>query len=302
MAREPKPGKIRVENSPMGARDVGRWLKTCLYMIVEEDEEARRLVLIQCCHIIQGNKRGEHVFDIKVPRNADEDWAEATGCEIYSKLQLEVANLGGIQRYVLYAYHDRDNERHTSRFVLKFEGISEDDTDLMTEGTTKDGLVAQLARHSETQMKIMTGMVGMFTQTTQGIIARQNTMIEKLLEEKLDNIELVQAMSADKEEREVKMIQAKAKAEGVKNLVEKLGLLLPSVANKLAGQQVFPVQETAVSMMTKALVTSLATDEERMAKLVALMKPEEVVAFSNLYEAVSTQPSHTDGKNDPETH
>jgi hypothetical protein len=274
----------RIEMCPVAARDVARWLKTCLYMVAEDDEEPRRLMQIQCCHIVHGSKRGEHVFDVKVPKAANDDWAESTGIEIYSRLQLEVSNLGGLQRYVLYAYH---NDRHTSRFMVRFEGTDEDD-ELTSEAPTKEGLLAQLMRHNEVQQKALVSMMGTLSQASQSIIGRLTAMNEKLLEDKLDTIETMQALTSDKDDRDVKMIQAKAKAKGVEELVGRLGLLLPAIANKLAGQQVFPVQESAVTMMTKALVTSLATDEKRMEQLITLMKPEEVVAFSNLFQALNT--------------
>jgi hypothetical protein len=303
MTKEGKLTKARIETSPVGARDVTRWLKQCLYMVAEDDEEPRRLVQIQCCHVTHGSKKGEHVFDVKVPKSANDDWADSTGLELYSRLQLEVSNLGGLQRYVLYAYHSGDNERHTARFVVRFEGTDEDD-ELTTETPTKEGLLAQLMRHNEVQQKVLVSMMGTLSQTSQSIISRLTAMNENLLNDKLESIEAMQAITADKDEREVKLIQAKAKARGVEDLVGRLGLLLPAIANKVAGQTIFPVQESAVTMMTKALVTSLATDEKRMEQFVAIMKPEEVVAFSNLFQALNTQPADSKPENseDTETH
>lgn len=241
--------------------------------------------------MVKGNHRGEEVFTIDVPKKAGEDWCDLAGMEMWSKLQTETASLGGLQKYALYAYHSGDNEAHTSRFIVRLQGYNdEDDADgINSENPDKTGLVSQAMRHAEVYAKAMSGMVMGLMSGYQATMSRQTSMIEKLMDDKLEGIEAVQEMMSMKDERDVKMIQARAKAKGIENLVGKLGVLLPAVANKISGKPIFPVEDSSMMMMVRALFTSMATNPERLDKLMGMLSPEEGIAFMNLYEQISAK-------------
>lgn len=283
--------KVRATTIPIAVKDLAKWLRECLYLAVEEDEQAQRLTRIVARQLVKGNKRGEEVFHLDVPRKATDDWAESAATEIYGKLQSETANLGGLQKYALYAYHSGDNENHTSRHVIRIQGIEEDDDDdsLNSEEPNKTGLTSQAMRHAEAYAKQLVGLIMTLGSTFQSTISRQSAMIEKLMADKLEGIETMQLLMNDKEERDVRMVQAKAKARGIEEFVGKIGVLLPAIANKVTGQPIFPVRDASVTMMTRGLLTSLACDEERMKKMIGLMTTEETIAFTNLLETVSAK-------------
>jgi len=240
---------------------------------------------------VKGNRRGEEVFSMEVPKKAGEDWCDLGGMEIWSKLQTETASLGGLQKYALYAYHSGDNEAHTSRFIVRIQGVDEEEEGdgLNSESPDKTGLVSQAMRHAEVYAKAMSAMVMNLASSSQAIISRQSSMIEKLMDDKLAGIETMQEMYDVKEERDIKMIQARAKAKGIENLVSKLGVLLPAVANKISGKPIFPVEDSSMMMMVRSLFTSMATNPERLDKLMGMLSPEEGIAFMNLYEQISAK-------------
>ena len=142
----------------------------------------------------------------------------------------------------------------------------------------------------------MSGMVMALMGSYQSTISRQNTMIEKLLEEKSTGLEAMQEMIEAKDERDVRMIQARAKAKGIEDLVGRLGVLLPAVANKVSGKAIFPVEDTSLMMMTRSLVTSIMADPDRAEKLMALLPPEQGIALMNLYETISTTEKEKEGQ------
>lgn len=282
--------KIRTDSTPVVIKNLAKWLREELYLVTDEEGKARfESVVVR--QLVKGNKRGEEVFSVAVSKKANDDWADNAAMEIYGKLQTETATLGGLQKYALYAYHSNDNENHTSRFVLKIQGTSDEDDGeaLDSEGTSKDGQIAQHMRHTEVFAKLLSGSQMVLVQAYQNIVGRQTEMLEKLMADKLATIELIQEMSDTKGERDINMVKAKAKADGIANLLGKLGVLLPAMANRVVGKPIFPVQDSSVSMMTKSLMTSLAANEDRLKKFVEVMTPEETVAFMNILETVSAK-------------
>lgn len=288
--------KVRTDNRPTAVNNLAKWLRECMYLADEEDSRAR-FARVVCHQLIKGNRRGEEVFHLDAPKKLGEDWPDSAAMEIYGKLQLEVATLGGLQKYALYAYHSGDNEMHSSRFVVKLQGTDDEEgDDLDSESPDKGGLVSQNMRHTEAMAKIVAAMIPTMVSGYQSMIQRQASMldrqsgmIENLLKDKIDGIETMRQLGDEAEEREIRLVQARAKARGVENLVGKLGLLLPAAANKIAGKPIFPVQDASVMMMVKGLFTSLASNEERLKQMAAIMQPEESVAFMNILEEVSAK-------------
>lgn len=283
--------RVRASTVSSAVRNIQTWLRECLFTIIEGDDGGIRFARVIARHLVKGNHRGEEVFTIDVPKKAGEDWCDLAGMEMWSKLQTETASLGGLQKYALYAYHSGDNEAHTSRFIVRLQGYNdEDDADgINSENPDKTGLVSQAMRHAEVYAKAMSGMVMGLMSGYQATMSRQTSMIEKLMDDKLEGIEAVQEMMSMKDERDVKMIQARAKAKGIENLVGKLGVLLPAVANKISGKPIFPVEDSSMMMMVRALFTSMATNPERLDKLMGMLSPEEGIAFMNLYEQISAK-------------
>ena len=133
---------------PLAVRDCAKWLRENLVLADGE----RRFSRVTCRHLVKGNKRGEDVFFLDVPKKANDSWANNTAMEIQSKLQAECVTLGGLQKWALYAYFSDDNDRHISRHLIKLQGHDEeegDDDPLDSEGPDKTGMVSQAMRHAE---------------------------------------------------------------------------------------------------------------------------------------------------------
>lgn len=277
----------QIEATPKTVKDIGKWLRENLFL-VRDDGAAGKFSRVLTRQLVKGSKRGEEVFYLDVPKRAGEDWCDTTALEIYTRLQMEASTLGGLQKYALYAYCAGDTENHVSRFVLRIQGADdEDDNDMLSETPDRTGLVSQSMRHSEAQQKINVSLV-MTTQAAQSqLIARQGAMLEKLMEMRFASMEREEELITRKHEREIELLQAESKAKVIKEIGGKLGLFVPALMNKMAGQQLFPVQANAVLMMTKGLLTGIASDEGRMNQLMSILKPEEAVAFMNILEEVS---------------
>jgi hypothetical protein len=286
-----KVTRVRASTVSTAVRNLQTWLRECLYSVVDGDDGALRFSRVVVRQLTKGNKKGEEAFSLDVPKKAQDDWCDTAALEIHAKLQNEVASLGGLQKYALYAYHSGDFENHTARFIVRLQGVSDDEDEdgLNSEGPDKTGLVSQAMRHTEASNRTMVALVQGLVGTYQSTISRLAAMNEKLLDDKLASMELIQEMQEDRDNREAKAMTAKAKAKGIQDLVGRLGILLPAVANKVAGKPIFPVEDSSMMMMVRALFTSMATNPERLDKLMAMLSPEEGIAFMNLYEQISVK-------------
>lgn len=289
-----KVTRVRTSTVTTAVRNLQTWLRECLYLVVEDDDGALRFARVVVRQLTKGNKKGEEAFSVDVPKLASDDWCDTAALDIHAKLQNEVANLGGLQKYALYAYHSGDFENHTARFIIRLQGVGDEDEDdaLNNEGPDKTGLISQCMRHTEAANRTMVALVQGLVGSYQSTISRLAAMNEKLLDDKVEGIELIQDMISSKDEREAKALTAKAKAKGVEQLVGRLSLLAPALVNKVAGKPIFPVEDTSLMMMTRSLITSIMADPERAEKLMAMLAPEQGIALMNLYEQIST----TEGK------
>lgn len=283
--------RVRTTTVSTAVRNLQTWLRECLYSVVDGDDGALRFSRVVVRQLTKGNKKGEEAFSLDVPKKAQDDWCDTAALEIHSKLQNETASLGGLQKYALYSYHSGDFENHTARFIIRMQGVSDDEDEdgLNSEGPDKTGLVSQAMRHTEAANRTMVALVQGLVGTYQSTISRLTAMNEKLLDDKQASMELMQELQEDQDNRQAKAMTAKAKAKGVESLVSKLGLLLPALANRVSGKPIFPVEDSSMMMMVRALFTSMATNPERLKKLMDMLSPEEGIAFMNLYEQISAK-------------
>lgn len=288
---EAKVLRVRASTVTTAVRNLQTWLRECLYSVIEGDDGALRFARVVVRQLTKGNKKGEEAFSIDVPKKAGDDWCDTAALEIHAKLQNEVASLGGLQKYALYAYHSGDFENHTARFIIRLQGVTDDDDEegLNSEGPDRQGLVSQAMRHSEASNRTMVALVQGLMGSMQSTISRLTAMNEKLLDDKLASMELVQELQDDKDNREAKAMTARAKAKGVEQLVSRLALLAPALVNKVSGKPIFPVEDTSLMMMTRSLITSIMADPDRAEKIMGLLAPEQGIALMNLYEQVSAK-------------
>lgn len=282
--------------SPRAIETLEKWLFSCL----SQSEPTARFCRVVACHLVRGNSRGEEAFYLGVPEKMkdSDQWCRETAMDIYTRLQAEASVLAGLQRYALYSFYTDDLDNHASRSLVALDGGSDVDSadPLLTEGPDKTGLTSQAMRHLEAIMKVhvsgqMTLLQGYQTQVT-----KLSGMLEKVLDQRASALEREQAVMLQTQEHELAAIQARAKGKAIEALGEKLGLFLPAVANKIAGQQLFPVQANAMAMMVKGLMTSIASDETKMKTIMSVLEPEQQIVFFQLMEEATKR---TDDKGLP---
>lgn len=274
----------RIDSPQVTVKKLGAWIKTALLHVPDSDTPSK-LCRLTVRQVVKGNKSAEEVLSMDVPKKAGDDWAVATANELWTQVNAEAAVLGGVQKYFVYSYYSDDPESHASRFAMSVQTTDEEDEGYTSEGTDKHGQISQLQRHIEVVMRVNSGQTMTVVSSQNALISKLTGMLEKQLEARMETIEMVEELARHKHEQELAQIREVTRAESLKAVAKRVSdMLIPAIANKLTGGAVYPIEGNPLLLMTKAIVTNMASNEDRMKKLMAILSPEEQIAFMNLYE------------------
>ncbi len=189
----------------------------------------------------------------------------------------------GVQSYSLSAVSEEG--RQLGRIALRFEGGGEDmGTNASYTGSeppTLAGVVSQLMRHNEAQMRII--MQQSKTITDQGEKAMQLLQQQSIsdIESKVELFTTMQAMLDTKSQRELDE-KALAASEERKDLVlNKVIGMLPAVAARLT-KGAIPVakEDQPIHQLLQKLLSTFTA--EQLEKMQTVLSPEQTMAFAEL--------------------
>lgn len=189
----------------------------------------------------------------------------------------------GMQKYALYAYYP-DDQSYVPHKIFKVSAEDESDMgDLSpSEPPNEKGLTAQLMRHNEAIMKTSTMKDTFLFSIMQREMARLSDKDERNEQQRMDMIVLQQEtlneahtrrLSERKEEGDI------ALREGV---FEQLKVLMPIIANRVAGKQIFPEEDKSFLLMATLLEN--LTDEQQ-AFFRDSLSPPQVAILAEILEA-----------------
>ena len=264
-----------------GRKQFEIWLRKQL----GSDRDEGRCTKLVLQHVTSGKKAGGEVVAISIPKKIrDQEAVESlltdTTTEIENASNADAAGIGGTQSYVISAWFE-NSERPLARFTFRVMGSDEDDGDLSSEAPTKEGLLGQLMRHNDVMMRTSV----MSTGQTIAMLQRQNSRLqetlESLLEEKWKNLEVMEGLYSQKQERELAASNAAMKQKLLGEFAEKAQLLFPVIVNKLAGRKALPEPEGGSMMaMMKGFLETLTPDQFEV--LGKVLRPEQQIAVAEL--------------------
>lgn len=242
---------------------------------------------IICKHVTKAKNDNDTVVETwEVPEIVNEAWFEDQAAEIMTKLNTEAANLEGIQSYCLFSYFTESADKAVNRHLIRIGSNSTNDlTGFDSEGPDKEGLVSQAMRHQEINAKIYTASTGQLLQSYQQMINRLSGNVDKLLEDKYEREGKIMELMTMRREDELETRKMDMKQKAIEKTLESVGLLVPVIVNKLAGQKIMPEAAGGAMMMGKSLFSSLS--REQLDTIVGSLTPEQQVAFLNLGEALT---------------
>lgn len=267
-------------------RDCETWLRKQL-MVMKAEGRCTRIVLR---HVVQGNKVGNEVASWNCPIELDEQWIQDTVNEVETSAHTDAGGLGGPQKYMLFAFFERSEAKPLARFPF-LEHASDDvgggdGDELDTESPNAKGLTAQLMRHNEALMRTTMMGITQIIGTLQRQVSKQSETIEKLVQEKFDNLDTMEQLLGKKQERELEMREAETKQKLLTDAAEKAMALMPIVVSKLTGKAL-PGAPTANDELLKTFLSTITP--EQLDKLTSILSPEQTMVVLELYQKLNPQ-------------
>lgn len=191
------------------------------------------------------------------------------------KADNHASELPGVQYFELAAFYGTTEAQAFKTFringALEYDGIS-------SEGPTGQGMFQQGMRHLEAMTQATFRKDAHMFETMKEVVDIVTKRYHEASVELRDATQIVNQLVREKIESEVK--QDKERLEYERSTQERkmwLGLL-PPLANTITGREIFP-QSFADSKMVEAIIDSL--DEEQIAQLGGILKPEQMAIFAN---------------------
>lgn len=268
-----------------------RWLRQSI--LVEDDERGKCKKLV--IRHVAGGKLGSELFAIPVPKkDIDDNWFEEITNQIDMSIVDDAEGIGGTQSYVVLPFYENMVGKPGGRFTIREAATSIDDPDeLDSEPPTKTGIISQMMRHTEAATRMSLMASGQIITTLKNTNARQAEMIEKLVAEKMANLETMERLKSEELERRL-VIQREERSEAMRAAVlDKVSVLLPLVVNKLTGKQAVPTGGLSqTEAMVKGLVETI--DMDQVEKLQTVLKPEQLVLLMEIFQNVSAKEEKPD--------
>lgn len=187
----------------------------------------------------------------------------------------------GIQRYCLYAYFESEPGNVGARHPFMVAGLDPNEGELQdSEPANEKGLIAMLMRHNEINSKNSMVAMGFMFQSQQRQIARQAEQNEKLMQTHYDMTFAMDDLVSQKHERDIRTKETEATIAMKRSIGTKLETLLPVVANRVAGRDIFPEAISPSTMLLSTLVESMTPDQVQVLK--QTMTPEQTVLFVDI--------------------
>lgn len=240
------------------------------------------LVKISLRHAAPGSK-GQDVESFDIASVIEADNIESMVNEILQRAQEDADGLGGLQRYVIHLY-EKSTTKASARYMFRLRGMEDEyDESGGEESPTMKGLLTQLMRHNEANVRTMTvGFGGVMNHLVRRLESSDN-MVEKLMKQRqIDFTNLEQAMSTQ-HDRDMQLLLTEGSEKRKDEMFAKLSILVPVVINKLAGQKVLDTKDPA-AMMLKEFVGSL--NEEQYRSILGSLKPEQAISLLSIVKSL----------------
>ncbi len=240
------------------------WLRKQLYILTDRGL-CTKVVLRRST---ASSRMGQEVLATDVPEGADVDdnWIDETVKDIEETAQADANGCGsGIQKYMIQVYHD--SPKPTANFAIRITGDIDEDEEMFSEPASKHGVLAQLMRHNEATMRTATIGQATVLGTMQKTVARQETMIERMIEDRFNSLAIMETLMSQQNERDIETAKATQKMDNTERLVDKAMLLLPTIINKFGSKS---------NNGQKLLSEPMNPLEHQMASLVDTITPEQL--------------------------
>jgi hypothetical protein len=246
-------------------------------------------------HVTGASKVGNIVMSLDVPQGewSSDDWIRDNILMIEQTTSSDAMGSGGTQSYIVQSFHGESKDKSSGRFMLKMQGDPDaDDDEVSTEPATGKGLLAQMMRHTEAMMRTSSLSQATIMNAMQRTLAQQSQTIEKLVDEKFNNIATVETLLSQKNERDIETMKAQKSFEMKEKAFDTLRLVAPTIMNKLitSGNPKNVASAQAVSSRDMQLASLADTiSEEQLMKLQTVFTTDQLLLFVDVFTQIKQQ-------------
>lgn len=277
-----------MDNSQKGK--LVRWIRQ---QVLLDDDEKGRCKKIVLRHVA-GGRYGSEILTAQVPKKAvDDSWFEELANDIEIRVTDDAEGLGGMQTYCVHSLYERRPDKPGSRFTIRETSADENLEDAESEPPTKTGIISQMMRHSEAATRIALMATGQIMSTLKSTNARQADMIEKLVSEKMANLETMEKLRSEEMERRIILQRAEADEKRKSEIFEKLTMLLPVAVNRISGKNLLPEKASGTELVVKGLIESITP--EQLEKLQGVLRPEQLMTLLDIFQSMQPAENPSNG-------
>lgn len=263
------------------------WLSTQFY---RHDDSLGPCCKLICRHLgNDGRAKTGDVFQIMVPNNekvvnVDDDELEIMTNQIEASVLEDAEGIGGVQKYQLLSYHTKV-ARQVCRYTFRQAGPDLDEyEDELTENATTKGHMGQMMRHNEALTRIAVMGANQALNLQNRTISRQAELIENLLGKRIEEFELIENLQSQQHERDLATKAEENKQLRYQELFEKGKILLPVLANKIAGRKLLPEESDPMVETLKSFAETLSPAQ--ISDIMPKLKPEQQIALMEFLSAM----------------
>lgn len=279
---------------PIPRKQFEVWIRRQLF------QQSERLTKFIVRHGTATSRLGQVLIHIDVPQPSTsevedwDDWINQAIDEIENTTQADAdGSSTGVEKYIIQAFHG-DLNRPSANFNIRMASeTSAEDDGIMSEPATKSGLLSQLMRHNEVMMRTSTMAQAHVLNAMQKTLNKQETVIERLLNEKFENITVVEQLMSQKQERDLEIKVHEHKVEMQEKLFDKAMLTLPIVAQKLLGKggdNSTPSQMSTIEQQIATLSETLT--EPQLEAFTKILDQDQLISLFNLITTAREKQDH----------
>jgi len=216
--------------------------------------------------------------------------AGVEGTEIADRIINEIADAAlrdandvraGVQTYAIYAYYTND-ANYVPRKIFRAAADEDSDPEAggMSEPPTEKGLVSQLMRHNEITSKNSLVAMGYIIQTFQKEVEQQRAMNRNLLDQQIQTAMLIQDVTNDAHDRRLKEKRAEMEMSMLEGGFEHLKVILPIIANKIAGKEIVPGAMPKEMYLLASLLENLSPQQQTILR--DMLSPQQIAVLAEL--------------------
>lgn len=275
-----------------------QWLAGQLFGRDDFDGKPLKIIVTQ---ITPDQREGANVAEMKVPAKFDQDWLDGAVEDLESETHNDATALGTHQAYQVVVLFKGEGGKKVKgpRRVVRIDGRpkSEAGDSLSTEPPTQIGLVAQAQRHTEAIARSAYVHTSSIMARYETMLEKRDGLIDKLLDDKMHTLELMETLTQHKHERELEAKREEHMHSLKKESFDMLLTLAPTVVNRLAGKDVLKEKSDPLVLMVRGLVANMSP--EQMTTFLDTLSPPQRVVMLEIVQSVVGGSAGTGDKGPP---